>query len=828
VIAGAAGALLLAGLVAVSWRREDRPAPSPGPEAASAARAAGRRLTALDGPWRFTAEGPADEAGAAPGHDDAAWTEVNLPHTWGREPRRHAWYRLRLDLQPPAGRRLYVAFDGAASIADVFLNGTRVGGHNGAYTRFVLDVTEQARPGPNVLAVRLTNHPQDTVDSLPSGASKTLYWPYGGLYRKVWLLETAGVHVDPADHGSPGVFLTATNVTAEGADLAVRTVLRNAGAAAADLEVRHRLLDPDGREVQVLEARTRLEPGGRGGTTATAHVEKPRLWAPGHPSLYTVATELLSGGQVVDEVRERTGFRSIRMEDGAFVLNGQKVLLRGVGKHQEVEDRLVAMTEQDMEQDFDDLVDLGANVVRLAHYPHARREYELADERGILVWAENGHSNPWKVGPVADVITREMVLQHYNHPSVVMWSVGNENGYVRVPGLAAVVRALDTTRLVTYASNTGLRAGKRYKDLDFVAHNTYRGWYRGQPWDFEQKALGFRYIAESGAGAVVTNHAEYATARHVLDKFEPEEYRQQVAEVHFQNVFRDHPDEIPLYLVWILRDFSIEKYKHRWNTKGLVTYSRFRKDAFYLYQSFLRPDHPVLHVTSRTWFHRAVRDDNGVKVYSNAPRVRLLVNGEDHGWRDNGHYGHRNGRRIANTFMWDARLRPGRNEIEAVDDAGRRDTAVVYQAGAAPPDPADPIRELRSSSGPAVFIRQPARAQWPFYLEFDASADNTFDVLPPSLEGVQGWVATRRLSKPEARTAISFTVSDTPRRVLVAVAEGAAAPFEAAGFTDTGERGRWRTNDLDLQAFRVLGRDAAAGEQVRVPAATADYVVLVK
>ena len=128
--------------------------------------------------------------------------------------------------------------------------------------------------------------------------------------------------------------------------------------------------------------------------------------------------------------------------------------------------------------------------------------------------------------------------------------------------------------------------------------------------------------------------------------------------MHFQTVFRDHPQEVPLYLVWILRDFAIDKYKGR-NTKGLLTGAGFQKDAYYLYRSFLRPDEPLVHITSKTRFLRSGRPDDGIKVYSNRPALTLYLNGVSQGERPNDAFNHRNGRRVANVFHWRSRPAPG-------------------------------------------------------------------------------------------------------------------------------------------------------------------------
>jgi beta-galactosidase len=802
--------------------RREPPAPAPPLPALE------RRLVALSGPWRFV--GSDDLAGAeAPEFDDRGWTEVAVPHTWGPRPWRSAWYRTRFKLRPAdQDKAVYVSFEGVATRADVYLNGHHLGRHLGAFTRFLFDATAYARPGQNLLAVRASNHPDDTADSLPSGRGKQLYLLYGGVYRKAFVLLAPRVHVDPTDHASSGVYLTPTAVTADSADLAVRVRVRNTGGEARRVQVTSRLLDRDEREVLALSGAVEVPAGAVGESTSLGRVPRPHRWSPEEPYLYSVRTELRADGRLLDAVTERTGFRDFRLQDGRFLLNGQEVELRGVGKHQETEDHLSAVTDDELREDFAQLKELGVNIVRLAHYPHAPLEYDLADELGLLVWAENGHSNTWKSAETGDAITREMVRQNYNHPSIVMWSVGNETGFVRVNRYAAVVKAEDRTRLVAYASNTGTKGKRRYPDLDLIAQNTYRGWYRGQPWEFEEKALEMRYISESGGGSVISHHTDYAAARHAVDAFEPEEYRQQLAEVHFQTVFRDHAGQVPLYLVWILRDFGIDKYKG-WNTKGLLTGGNFKKDAFYLYQSFLRPQTPVVHLTSKTRFLRRGRADNGFKAYSNHGLLTLTLNGQTAGPQRNGHYRHANGRVVDNVFYWPVALRPGRNEVRVEDEEGLADTAVVYfQHGETGQGAL--VRDLRSSNprSPAHFLDLPVQAQWPFYFELDSTADNTFDRLPEALQDAR-FITTPRLSKPGHRTDLSFTLA-RDADVFVMATDGSPAVQAAAraGFADIGAAARWRDNDMRLVPARVLRRAGRAGEGIRLPGTTADYVVLLK
>jgi beta-galactosidase len=829
-------AVLLAG-ASLACRSKEPADVAPAPtRAGSPDPAAGpRRLTLLSGPWRFRAtddlQGP-----ESPSFDDTAWETVTVPHTWGAKHWKGGWYRTKLTLdEPPGERRLYLSFEGVAVYADVWVNGAHLGQHKGAFTRFLFDATPHLVRGANVVVVRADNHPESTVESLPSGVGRQLYHLYGGIYRKAWLVETGPVHVDPTDHAGPGVYLTPSSVTAESADLGIRVLVRNASDRARRVTVRASVRDPQGAEVAAPEGTVDLAAQARGEAGLTARIREPRRWGPGTPNLYTVQVSVLDGGQVVDAVTERTGLRDFRFVDRRFLLNGEPIALRGVGKHQETEERLSAVTDDDLRADFDLLADLGVNFVRLAHYPHARLAYDLADERGILVWAENGHSNETKVRTAGDAITREMVRQNYNHPSIVIWSVGNEAGFTRVNRYAEIVRADDPNRVIGYASNIGTRGKRRYPLLDLIAHNTYKGWYRGEPWDFEYLAVVFRYISENGGGSVVSHHTDYAAARRVVDAFEPEEYRQVLEEVHDQVVFVDAPDGIPMYAIWILRDFGTEKFKDVLNTKGLVTGAGFKKDAYYLYRSFLRPAEPLVHLTSKTYFLRRGDPKNGIKAYANRPELTLAVNGVPQGARRNGQYRHTNGRVIRNVFHWPVPLARGRNEV-VVTDGTVRDKAVVYfdgpGASPGPPGPPPLVEDVRAANprNRATFVDQPVQEQWPFYDEFDGTADNTFDRLPDAVRGA-AWIATRRVSKPGLATALSFRVRKDARAavsVLVSSDDAAARALAAAGFADTGTTGRWRANDLRLVPWRLFRKPAAGGEVVEVPALSTDAVVLVQ
>ncbi len=826
------------GLVLAAGCRPPQPPPVYTPQPVVRAR------VPLAGPWRFLASDSLTGA-EAPTFDDRRWTEVAVPHTWAIDdprPHSHAWYRLRFRLPwSDAGQRLFVEFEGAATVAEVYVNGRHLGQHRGAYTRFIFDITDAVLPASdNVLAVRLDNTARGTADCLPSGMDKQLYRVYGGLYRRVWLLRTPATYIDPTDLASSGVTFLPGAVSRNEARYSLKVLARNERAQPRAVETRTILCDPQGHVVAEQRLLRTIAAHARETFGFEDRLAAPRLWGPGHPELYDLHVELSSEGRLADRVSHKVGFRSLRLAgEGRFELNGEPILIRGIGKHQETETALSAVSDADLEEDFRNLADLGVNMVRLAHYPHAPLAYDLADRYGLLVWAENGNSNSAEAGPTGELITREMVRQNINHPSIVVWSIGNETGFRGVARYSTVVRAEDPSRLVTYASNTGARRPKARRQVDFIAENVYPGWYYGFPWDLDEIGPRVHYVSETGGGAVVTQHCNYGRERFVIDRFEPAEYRQFLYEAQFQTVFRNHLQEVGMYLPWLLRDFAMpgpRKYKGV-NTKGLLTRDSFRKDEFYLYRSFLRPETPTVFIASKTYFLRHGSPSDAIKAYSNSGALTLVVNDGAPSRLANGEHRHRRGQKAENVFAWREVFRPGKNVVRVRDDAGHDDTAIFHflpgDASAWPEDPAAAIVSLRSSNptSPARFIDAPVTDQWPFYFEADGTADNTFTTIPEAVRGAR-WIATRRLSKPEAATRLEFRVRPAGPGadvwILFSASARPPAGWSRAGFADTQTSGEWRDNALKRVPFRLWHRDCRASETVRIEAATLDYVVLIR
>jgi beta-galactosidase len=452
-----------------------------------------------------------------------------------------------------------------------------------------------------------------------------------------------------------------------------------------------------------------------------------------------------------------------------------------------------------------------------------------------------------------------MVRQNWNHPSILFWSSGNETIQEVASHYASVIREEDTTRLVTFAANRNLP-----EYTDFVAFNTYSGWYGGHYSDFKELPRN-AFISETGAGSWITHHLPYGLMKWNVDHFESEEYAGLFTEYRLQIACIDDPENRPMFLWWNFREFYNLKFKKNRNTKGLVTLAGMPKDIYYLFHAFYNPDDPILHICGRHYFLRRIAPDNGIKVYSNAPELELMLNGASCGKHKNGDYKLPDSEKkqkdgtmtpvpgitVNNVFFWKDPLRPGRNVVEVRDNNGLSQRIILYQKPADDPVPAQAdsiVTDLKSSNddNPAVFIDRPVESQGPFYYDVDGSSDNTFDVLPKQVEG-SAWIATRRLSDPNMKTDLSFKLTKNatvyvlhsrgtfpkitlrkPNEEMQKAAAALTQSLSTAGFEDTGYKTTWRGHDLVLAHCGLWKQPCKAGETITIPGQTLDYVVLIK
>lgn len=683
------GIMALAALsgLALSPAADARDLPLAEAEAASSP----RQVKPLSEGWRFRF-GEAPDAVLQQDFDDSGWDVVSLPHTWNRmgnyAPERaegtdvrqgSGWYRLSLpDLAVPKGKRTYVQFDGVGAIADVWVNGALVGTHKGAFSRFRFDITDHLKSGQtNLLVVRADNSkpgPGSTTEHvIPLGGD---FFVHGGLYRGVSLITVDSAAIDLMDHGGPGVYVSTPSIGAEAADVAVLTRLRNSGGTSRRLSLVTRVADADGRIVATSMQPIRLGAGQSSEVKAALALPRPRLWqGRSDPYLYSVTAELRDGKRIIDSVTQPFGVRSFAFDpDRGFILNGQPLPLRGASRHQDREGKGWALTPEDHAEDMAIMAEMGVNTVRHAHYQHAQEWSDLADRTGMVVKAELPfvHQSTFdEASPASELVANarqqllELIRQNYNHPSIMLWSVGNEidigaaimalqRGGKGAPAksrdmlieLDALSRAEDPSRPTIYAdccegipSPLSRPGAQVLNDVtQVIGLNRYFGWYYGEPGDLA-KALGTlrdKYpdraltVTEYGAGGALTQHTDNPLGGPVNanGRPHPEEFQSWVHEETWKALGKT--DGLAASWIWNMFDFSSTSREegdvYDLNDKGLVSHDRkTRKDAFYFYKAQWSQE-PVLHLTGRRYVDRAYPVVD-IRAYSNADTASLTVNG---------------------------------------------------------------------------------------------------------------------------------------------------------------------------------------------------------
>lgn len=624
-----------------------------------------RALRSLNDGWRY-APGPIDGAEAA-GFDDTDWERITLPHTWnaadalrgeGEYRRGVGWYRRFLRVpRELEGKRLFLRFEGANQVADVYLDGEHAGRHAGGYTAFAFEVTELVSPGrESLLSVRVDNAHDPEIPPLEGD------WTfYGGIYRDVWLVATEPVHVDLLDHASPGVFIDTPSASRERAEVRVRASVVNDGRRRREVELRHRILDAAGREAASIRRPLDLPAGGRARPEGTATLEEPELWSPARPYLYRVVTEILEGGRVVDRVENPLGVRTLELDaEAGFLLNGAPLRLDGTNRHQDRAGSGNALSDADHRRDLELIRRTGFNFLRLAHYPQDPVMLSEADRTGLLVWEEIPVVN--RVTPTetfaenAERMLVEMIRQHYNHPSIAFWGTMNEvflrrpdpapegyDGYVvaLAERLDRRAREEDPGRITAAVlSLHEIEEDRGVADVPQVlGMNLYFGWYYGEFADLgrfldeqrrrhpDRRLL----VSEYGAGSDERVHAAEPRA---FD-FSPEYQGRFHAASYPQIASR------PWLLggaVWNQFDFGAahrQDTRSGLNQKGLYTFAREPKDVAFYYEAMLT-EKPVLRL-AREWGRRAgsrpADRRQPVWVHSNLAEVELAVNGAPAGSR---------------------------------------------------------------------------------------------------------------------------------------------------------------------------------------------------
>lgn len=626
----------------------------------------GRKSFSVNDGWRFTLQGKAYAETVA--FDDSDWQPVSFPHSWNvSDPfdndrtytRGIGWYRKNLTLDAGyKNKKVYLYFEGANQVTQVYVNGSFAGLHKGGYTGFSIDITPylnwKGNSSQNTIAVQVNNAHDPFVAPLNVG-----YASYGGIYRDAWIIATNPVHFKDINNNSSGVYISTPSVSRQESTVSARTIVSNESASSQTVRFVNKIYDAKGVLVTSFENSTTIAAGQHKEIKILSEsIRNPQLWSPSVPYLYKVVSSLIVDGKVLDEVENHLGFRWFSFSaDNGFFLNGEKLVLRGTNRHQDMKGKADALTLSDHRRDMQLIKDMGCNFLRLAHYPQSAYVLNLADELGLIVWEEI---------PVVNFVTRheefiansqsmlhEMISQGFNHPSVVMWGSCNEvllhgpdgerigkhndTAYLSVvkkyvTSLDSMIRAEDPSRYSTMAMHISPDYEKYGLDIipQVAAYNIYSGWYSGKTEDFgedmdSRKRAGQPvFISEYGAEGEVRLNAENPVRM---------DYTGQYQRYYHESYLRQINQRPWLSgtAIWNEFDFSQPNIggpaKHM-NQKGLVTWDRKPKDAYYFYKANWNPE-PMVYIASRDWLIRAGERTaaSTIDVYSNGKEVGLTING---------------------------------------------------------------------------------------------------------------------------------------------------------------------------------------------------------
>ena len=596
-----------------------------------------RQIVSLNRKWAFS-----QEATAVPETMPTRWCWVNVPHCYNAidgQDGNADYYRgtvyyaktiNKVDL--PTTDRYYLEINGANSSAWVYWNGVLLAEHHGGYSTWRVDVTD-VMENSNLLVIAVDNSPSQKV--YPQNADFTFY---GGLYRNVNLICVSQSHFDLSYYGGPGIAVTPT-MDGDNANVEIQLWVKNLQEGQY---FQYTILDADGYSVVNAVGTD---------TKVSFPIENVHKWqGRKDPYLYTAEVNLVQGDEILDNVSARFGCRSFEIHpDNGFILNGVEYPLRGVSRHQDRWGLGNALLPEHHEEDMDLICEVGATTIRLAHYQHDQYFYDLCDERGLVIWAEIPYITNHLDDGVENTRTQmtELIVQNYNHPSIVVWGLSNEiNAGTEadagiVPNhhmLNDLCHQMDPTRLTTMAAVSTAPTHHEYISIpDTVSYNHYFGWYGGElshygPW-FD------KFHAEHPNQPI--GCSEYGCEALNWHNSHPDagDYSEEYQALYHESLIRQLFSRKYLWAthVWNMFDFGAdgrnEGGEDGQNHKGLVTFDRkYKKDSFYAYKAWLNPE-PMVWIAGKRYIDR-VEDVTKVTVYSNQPSVELFANGESLGVKE--------------------------------------------------------------------------------------------------------------------------------------------------------------------------------------------------
>ena len=665
--------------------------------------------------WSFTK----DDISKA---DNIKWQSISIPHTWNiddvmdDEPgyyRAACWYKKDFVLtQDYKNKKVYLFFEGVNQEAEIFVNGKKAGGHIGGYTSFYIPISSFLKYGAqnsNQVTVKVSNAYDQNIPPLTAD-----FTFYGGIYRNVSMVVVNKTHFAcDDDHGADAVYISTPSVTNEKATAIINGVISNANGSSKKINITTSIFNKDNIAVAKKTVTQNLKSTfDQKFRQEINSIARPHLWSPGDPYLYKAVTTIAdaTSGKILDQIANTIGFRYFHFSaDSGFFLNGKSYKLIGASRHQDFEGMGNALPKKFATNDISILKNMGANFLRVAHYPQDKAVLEACDRLGILASVEI---------PIVNEITQtdsfynncmnmqeEMICQNYNHPSVIIWGYMNEillkphfkNDpkqqqlyYADIVKLASSLDSLtrkeDPYRYTMMANHGNFDSYKNAGLINIpmlVGWNLYMGWYGSDITDLPE-FLDNYHKQFSTKPMMITEYGADADPR--IHSFNPvrfdksSEYATYFHQYYFSEIMKR--PFVTGAAVWNLADFNSETRQETMphvNNKGLLTWNRKPKEPYYFYQSQLSKT-PFVQITSGIWKNRTVIADSGfefstnkIKAASNLSVVELFVNKKSLG-----------SKKVVDGFAeWTASFGNGPNAIQAVASNGYkefRDSAtIVFQ-----------------------------------------------------------------------------------------------------------------------------------------------------
>ncbi|WP_139957429.1 glycoside hydrolase family 2 protein [Flavicella sediminum] len=630
--------------------------------------------TNIDADWLYLEK----DTNILPKEKDAAYQKINLPHTWNaldvlvqKEYRKaSSWYRKYVSFtKEDLLKRNYIRFGAAGQEARVYLNGKEIKHHVGGYSAFICEMTADLKIGQNQIDVWVDNKKNKELAPLSAD-----YNFYGGLYRAVELITAPKLSFAKNHVASSGVRVWSDEVASKKATIHITALVDNGGDTSSKTKIVVKVMSPTGKTVGKHTEKLKVEAGDTVPVEIVLpKITNPTLWSPEHPNLYTVELELYENKKLVDKLLIKHGFKWFEFTaNNGFFLNGKPYTLKGINRHQDYFKEGNAVSLDRHLTDIKLIKELGVNWLRLAHYQQDDYVLDLCDSLGILVWEEipyvnNSYDTP-KFEANLRSMMKDLINQHFNHSSIILWGMGNEvwmgdrgdgkaKNYDMLFRLNNFIHEQDPVRKTVFVNGDNNRPIElKIIDIpDVFGYNLYRGWY-GPDYNTLTERLNEIHekapkrpiiLSEFGAGSDIRIHSENPKKQDFSI-----EYQNDYIFSHLKQV--EKLKWLSGVNYWSFADFGAAHRgdsKPHINQKGLVTFDRKKKDAFYLVKSLWTKD-PVLYIESPFLKERSGKSEKTYRIFSNMEKVELFHNGKSLGKKKR-------------DFNWKVNLVEGKNTLLA-------------------------------------------------------------------------------------------------------------------------------------------------------------------